>query len=434
MTKSTALLERAMRLLAEVTVNAGLDDSDLLRTTAQVERVGRAVDALRMRCAAEVSRRSSRDLGREGLAARHGHRTVAGLLSSVTGISGKRADHRGRLGILVESRPQFDSLAVALGDGVVDLDAAELIASSLAPTIGRASEADIEAEVVSLVRLAATAPTDEVGLAAASARDRLDQRGLEEREQERRARRYFRIGREVDGMVPLHALLPPEEAGAVKSYFDARTSVRRGVQFSGAAPRDSGGAEAFKDDRTMDQRRADCLLELCARAAESDPDAPRAGSGTLVVTIDLAELESATGTARVDGIRQPISASSARRIACNASILPLVLGGRSQPLDLGYSRRLFSAAQRRALVERDRGCAAVGCDAPPGWTEAHHITPWSRGGPTDLENGIMLCSFHHHLVHEGRLIVETINGRTSVRRIGLVKTMRMSDVNVNVDS
>jgi hypothetical protein len=173
----------------------------------------------------------------------------------------------------------------------------------------------------------------------------------------------------------------------------------------------------------MDQRRADALVELCAAGALLDASAPSSGSGTLVVTIGLAELESGIGAARVDRIRQPISAGAARRIACNASILPFVLGAKSQPLDLGYSRRLFAAAQRRALIERDRGCAALGCDAPPGWTEAHHVTPWSRGGPTELVNGVMLCSFHHHLVHEGRLTVELHRGKPAVRRAQAAKAV-----------
>ena len=91
------------------------------------------------------------------------------------------------------------------------------------------------------------------------------------------------------------------------------------------------------------------------------------------------------------------------RLACTAGILPAVLGGRSEILDLGRSRRLFSPAQRKALALRDRRCRAAGCDIPAAWTEAHHATdPWSRQGHTDLNNGLLLCPLHHHRAHDTR--------------------------------
>ncbi len=93
-------------------------------------------------------------------------------------------------------------------------------------------------------------------------------------------------------------------------------------------------------------------------------------------------------------------AGAARRIACDAAILPMVLGGASQVLDVGRAQRLFTPAQRRALTERDRGCAWPGCDRPPGWTQAHHVVSWLDGGPTDLDNGVLLCLFHHQQAHQ----------------------------------
>ena len=96
-----------------------------------------------------------------------------------------------------------------------------------------------------------------------------------------------------------------------------------------------------------------------------------------------------------------ITASEARRLACTAGILPAVLDGTSAPLDLGRSRRLFSPSQRKALAIRDRCCRADGCDIPAAWCEAHHGgQPWSRGGKTDLADGLLLCSFHHHRAHD----------------------------------
>jgi hypothetical protein len=96
-----------------------------------------------------------------------------------------------------------------------------------------------------------------------------------------------------------------------------------------------------------------------------------------------------------------ISAHEARRLACTAGVLPAVLGGASDVLDLGRSRRLFSPAQRKALGIRDRACRAEGCDIPAAWCEAHHAAqPWAGGGRTDLADGVLLCPFHHHRAHD----------------------------------
>ena len=120
-----------------------------------------------------------------------------------------------------------------------------------------------------------------------------------------------------------------------------------------------------------------------------------------MVRIGLDELQSGVGTAEIDGVAAPVSAGTVRRMAADAGIIPVVLGGESEVLDLGRTRRLFSTAQRRALAERDGGCAWPGCPHPPSYTEAHHIRWWNaHGGATDLDNGILLCSSHHHRVHD----------------------------------
>ena len=94
-----------------------------------------------------------------------------------------------------------------------------------------------------------------------------------------------------------------------------------------------------------------------------------------------------------------MSATEARRMACTANIIPVVLGAKGEILDLGRTRRLFSAAQRKATL-RDGGCRAEGCTVPARWCEAHHLNPWSGGGRTDLDDGVLGCSFHHHLFHD----------------------------------
>ena len=106
----------------------------------------------------------------------------------------------------------------------------------------------------------------------------------------------------------------------------------------------------------------------------------------------------------------PISARVVRKMACDADIIPIVLGGHGEILDVGRARRLFGVAQRRALVARDKGCAFPSCTIPAVWTEAHHVTPWMDGGRTDISNGCLLCSFHHRLVEQGNWTIDVRNG------------------------
>ncbi len=97
---------------------------------------------------------------------------------------------------------------------------------------------------------------------------------------------------------------------------------------------------------------------------------------------------------------EPICAETARRLACDAGIIPVLLGSRSQPLDIGRLTRVVPAALRRAVELRDRTCRFPGCDRPPSWCDCHHLQHWAHGGATCLTNLILLCRFHHSLVHE----------------------------------
>ena len=123
---------------------------------------------------------------------------------------------------------------------------------------------------------------------------------------------------------------------------------------------------------------------------------------SVMVMIDLHTLRTGLGLAQTSS-GDTITAAEARRLACTAGILPVVLGGTSEILDLGRTRRLFSPAQHKAMAIRDRHCRAEGCDIPAAWCEAHHANkPWSKGGRTNLADGHLLCSLHHHLAHDPR--------------------------------
>ncbi|WP_022869846.1 HNH endonuclease signature motif containing protein [Yaniella halotolerans] len=97
----------------------------------------------------------------------------------------------------------------------------------------------------------------------------------------------------------------------------------------------------------------------------------------------------------------PISPSSIRPLSCEADLIPAVLGSQGAILDMGRKTRLFTTDQRRALIARDRGCAAPNCTIPAPWCDAHHVEAWKRGGPTSVVNATLLCSHHHHAVHAG---------------------------------
>ena len=133
-------------------------------------------------------------------------------------------------------------------------------------------------------------------------------------------------------------------------------------------------------------------------------DLPTAGgaSATIVVTMTLEQLTAALeghGICDLD-TGGHITAGEARRLACTAGIIPAVLGGKSEILDLGRRRRFHTSAQRLAMTLRDKRCTAQGCDRPPSMCHAHHDHPWSHGGNTDVATGRLLCGHHHRRIHD----------------------------------
>ncbi|MGC0249045.1 HNH endonuclease signature motif containing protein [Pseudactinotalea sp. Z1748] len=122
-------------------------------------------------------------------------------------------------------------------------------------------------------------------------------------------------------------------------------------------------------------------------------------AATIIITLDEQVLRGRIAAAGLD-TGEKISAAHARQLACNSGLVPLVLGGQSQPLDLGRGNRLFTETQRTALTVRHTTCAADGCARPYSWCELHHATPWENGGPTDLDNAVPLCHRHHRMAHD----------------------------------
>ena len=127
---------------------------------------------------------------------------------------------------------------------------------------------------------------------------------------------------------------------------------------------------------------------------------------------EIYHLALTTGLASVEELsaRFEVTASTIRKIACDADIIPALLGTSGEILDLGRKTRLFTPTQRLALTARDQGCTFPNCTVPAPWCEAHHITYWSHGGPTTPENGALLCTHHHHLIHKEQWTIQLRTG------------------------
>ena len=179
------------------------------------------------------------------------------------------------------------------------------------------------------------------------------------------------------------------------------------------------------DERTPDQRRADALIALAGVATRHHGELPLTGAkAKVVVTISHDSLAASLDEVGSHGVGvtehgQVLTASEVRMLACDAGIIPVVLGTESEPLDVGREKRLVQPGQRVALNERDGGCSFPGCTAPPSWCDAHHLIEWIRGGPTDLPNLALLCRHHHREVHsKGHLGTATRSGVTWTRADG----------------
>jgi hypothetical protein len=170
-----------------------------------------------------------------------------------------------------------------------------------------------------------------------------------------------------------------------------------------AAP--APAADGEPDRRTGGQRVADALVELARRALDAGETMP-AGHAVRPHVSVLVRLDGLVAKAGESGVAPgelasggPISAAAARRITCHAGISRVLTDPAGVPLDVGREQRLVTAGQWTALTARDGGCAFPGCTRPASWCIAHHRVHWADGGPTDLHNLVLLCGYHHRVVH-----------------------------------
>lgn len=187
----------------------------------------------------------------------------------------------------------------------------------------------------------------------------------------------------------------------------------RTLIFAGAKPHKTPDGE--RDPRGRGKRQADALSAILHTAAGTGTAVPGHGDikPHITVTIDLDDLRSDTGTGDlVHG--DTLTASAVRRLACDAGVIPLVLGSNSEPLDVGTEHRFVTRAIRQALNARDKGC--IICGAPPAICEAHHLVHWSNGGATSLNNLVLLCKRDHTATHQGHWTITMTNGHPEITR------------------
>jgi hypothetical protein len=276
----------------------------------------------------------------------------------------------------------------ALLDGALDLEQVDAILRVMnkIPTGVPGDTAGIVEK--HLVEIAREAPASVVREHGQTLLARIDPDGDQPTEELAEPKNSLRYSRDPHGRVRLTASLDPETGEELVAMVDTL-----------AKP------EGPEDQRPLDQRQGDALCDIIHHAIDA-PDLPTRGGEKphLNVTMDYTDLIEGVGTATLESGTE-LSASAVRRIACDCGVVPMVLNSASAPLDVGRTRRLVTTKQRVALNARDCGCAFPHCTRPARWSDAHHIVSWLDGGPTDLDNLVLLCRRHHRIIHHSEWVV-----------------------------
>lgn len=331
----------------------------------------------------------------EDVAVDTGARSVASWMEHALRAGYAESSRAVRLGEAMDRR--WRVLGEAFGDGRVNEAQAAVIArclDDLPERLGPALTARAEAHLVEQANHFGPRELNRLGrrileVLAPEIAEEAERRKLEA--EERAARRATSLSMQArgDGATDIRIRVPDHVAARVKVYLESLSAPRRQV----------GDGEVAR--LPYPRRLGEAFCALVERLPSKV--LPRHGgtATTVMVTIPFETLRSGLGAADL-GTGERITAEQARRLACTADILPVVLGGKGEVLDFGRARRLFSPGQRKAMAVRDRECRTEGCSISAAWCEAHHLTPWIRGGRTDLEDGLLLCSWHHHRAHDPR--------------------------------
>ncbi|WP_022882074.1 HNH endonuclease signature motif containing protein [Gryllotalpicola ginsengisoli] len=412
-----------------------LSDQQLIEYTEALEAAGRHLAALQLAVAKEYDARSHPcSDGEESFAHRLGQRTPAQALATVGLMSAGEARRRVRDALAL---CRFPVLAEAVACGRVGREAAEAILDPIAKTLHVADPQLAAAAESNLVESATTLPADLVREQAVVWAAVLDPDGREPVEDAAMAKRFFTLGKDVDGLVKVSGLLPTVQAATLRAVFDAHLNPRvrpafalaeaddaavggAGADADAAVAADAGADAAAsdrpRDPRTAGQKRADLLHAIFSHYARSDEAPDIAGDHPVVwVSTTEAELAEGAGLGYLAGAAEPVGIALVDQAACTGGVQEVVFDESGAFLRLGRTRRAFSRRQRRAMALRDGPrCVIPGCSTPAYLCEAHHVIAHKDGGRTDLDNGVLLCWFHHHEIDAGPWRLRMVGGRPEV--------------------
>ncbi|MGH3825083.1 MAG: DUF222 domain-containing protein [Pseudonocardiaceae bacterium] len=384
----------------------GLDDKAITQTLRDIEVLSRKTQSLMLELVAEIDSR--------GIAGREGFGPIQHMLAGMLKLSAAEARMRVEHAAMVGSRrtitgqtlePRLPATAAALATGKIGTGQLRVITETMVLMPASVPEPARERVEADLAGYARDFDPRRLRIIARRMVDFLDPDGPEPANDPTSvtpARGELWLRDRRDGCLGFEGWLAPEQGSMVRALIE-QLATRRPT------------TDGVPDDRSVPQRQADALIELCERARAAEEFPATAGEPPHVtVTIDWNSLRTGLGTATLD-YGQLISASDTRRIACDCKLIPVVMNGESEPLDVGRAQRTVPLGIRRALVARDGGCTFPGCNRPPGLCEAHHIIYWADNGVTSVQNCCLLCSRHHQQVHLQGWDITIQGGRVEFR-------------------
>ena len=435
MSNSPALLVEAAAAVATLAACQEdvdlLDEASLLAGMRALSELDRRSQRYKLWFAAAIARQSDHTLGYDGLARRNGSATPAILIQSMTGSSIEEATKLAQLGQSIVdaevSGVEQSPITIAAVSGGMSLDAADAIRRGLGIPDDAVTASQLAAASEEIISRADSMTPEALLKAARRARNDLDLDAIERGEQQRTAIRYVRVWKR-DGMCG-GSWAAPDEDGGLEVYNAMKLLVAKkgnGPRFADVtreagpvldtrepAPEPVPGAVP-EDERSPEQVMADGFVQIFHNGLTADPSiVPGAGRAPVRVIVAGSVLTSVladrvnngpdanpSGSALLEETMSAISFGKLEEYLCEGGTIGIAFNEKGQVLDAGREQRLFTRSQRTALGVRDGGCRYPGCEKPPSWTEAHHIAYWSRdSGATNVENGILLCRYHHMLIH-----------------------------------
>jgi hypothetical protein len=367
-----------------------LPDALIEEDFEELHRAVELLEAERLRRLAEIDRRR--------LFERDGHLSAASWLASKFKVAWGAAREHVRIARGLEEMPETRR---ALDEGELSLSAVRELVSAR-----DADPSAFERSESTLVEAARIHSMNDLKRVAAYWRQAVEREQALGGEEKLRERRRLHASVSLLGMVRVDGDLDPETGETLLTALGAVL--------------DAEARSRGEDDvRTPAQRRSDALGEICRQWLDRTDRPTVAGERphvTVTVGAEALQEDGSEPMSELDHVG-PVSTDAARRLACDASVMRVVLSGRSEPLDVGRRTPVVAPPMRRAVIVRDRHCRFPGCDRPHTWCDAHHVVHWTDGGPTAAQNLLLLCRRHHRKVHErGGFRLELQDGRAVFRR------------------